>query len=101
LSACENVSQILLWLTILIAFFGMAVNAIVVWLLGFHIHRTPFSVYILNLAIQFQGWQNLKLILQRALQDTPEEDQCVDPPSQQALQIIPGIEKRKSNPNSP
>uniref|UniRef100_A0A8C5Z0G7 G-protein coupled receptors family 1 profile domain-containing protein n=1 Tax=Marmota marmota marmota TaxID=9994 RepID=A0A8C5Z0G7_MARMA len=50
-SNLQNVSQILLWLTIFIAFFGMAVNAIVVWLLGFHIHRTPFSVYILNLAI--------------------------------------------------
>ncbi|KAM4848129.1 mas-related G-protein coupled receptor member X2-like [Urocitellus parryii] len=36
---------------------------------------------------QFQGRQNLKLILQRALQDTPEDDQCVDPPSRQALQM--------------
>ncbi|XP_026261065.2 mas-related G-protein coupled receptor member X2-like [Urocitellus parryii] len=47
----QNVTRILFWLTILIAFFGIAVNAVVVWLLGFHIHRTPFSVYLLNLAI--------------------------------------------------
>ncbi|KAL4697730.1 hypothetical protein H8959_003428 [Pygathrix nigripes] len=29
---------------------GMAGNSMVIWLLGFRMHRTPFSIYILNLA---------------------------------------------------
>ncbi|XP_043827975.1 mas-related G-protein coupled receptor member X1-like [Dromiciops gliroides] len=41
------------WMDILslaISLVGMVGNGIVLWLLGFHIQRTPFSVYILNLA---------------------------------------------------
>ncbi|KAM8970899.1 mas-related G-protein coupled receptor member X1-like [Sarcophilus harrisii] len=37
-------------LSLLIVPLGLVGNCTVVWLLGFHIPRTPFSVYILNLA---------------------------------------------------
>ncbi|XP_051004536.1 mas-related G-protein coupled receptor member B1-like [Acomys russatus] len=37
-------------LTVIIALVGLAGNAIVLWLLGFRMHRNAFSVYILNLA---------------------------------------------------
>ena len=37
-------------LTIIIALAGLAGNSIVLWLLGFHMRRNAFSVYILNLA---------------------------------------------------
>ncbi|KAM6174035.1 uncharacterized protein O8D03_006260 [Erethizon dorsatum] len=38
------------WLIFIIALIGLAGNAIVLWFLGFHIHRNATSVYILNLA---------------------------------------------------
>ncbi|XP_021078212.1 mas-related G-protein coupled receptor member B8-like [Mus pahari] len=49
-SSCDNMSLAMSLLSIIIAFIGLAGNAIVLWLLGFHIHRNAFSVYILNLA---------------------------------------------------
>ncbi|KAM7087349.1 mas-related G-protein coupled receptor member X3-like [Molossus nigricans] len=44
------VRLILELLTIIVALAGLAVNVVVLWLLGFHMRRNPFSVYILNLA---------------------------------------------------
>nr|KAF6343022.1 hypothetical protein mPipKuh1_010748 [Pipistrellus kuhlii] len=41
---------ILQFLTVIIALVGLAGNAMVIRLLGFHMHRNAFSVYILNLA---------------------------------------------------
>ncbi|XP_071617981.1 mas-related G-protein coupled receptor member H-like [Heliangelus exortis] len=37
--------------TMLIGLLGLVGNGAVLWLLGFHIHRNPITVYILNLAI--------------------------------------------------
>lgn len=36
--------------TLLLCLFGLLGNGIVLWLLGFHIKRNPFTMYILNLA---------------------------------------------------
>ncbi|XP_054442233.1 mas-related G-protein coupled receptor member X2-like [Pteronotus mesoamericanus] len=41
---------ILIFLTVIIALVGLAGNAVVLWLLGFHMRRNAFSIYILNLA---------------------------------------------------
>uniref|UniRef100_A0A8C3FQD9 G-protein coupled receptors family 1 profile domain-containing protein n=1 Tax=Chrysemys picta bellii TaxID=8478 RepID=A0A8C3FQD9_CHRPI len=38
-------------ITLLICLFGLVGNGIVLWFLGFHIKRNPFTVYILNLAV--------------------------------------------------
>uniref|UniRef100_A0A8C6I904 G-protein coupled receptors family 1 profile domain-containing protein n=1 Tax=Mus spicilegus TaxID=10103 RepID=A0A8C6I904_MUSSI len=38
------------FLTVIIAVLGLAGNALVLWLLAFHLHRNAFSVYVLNLA---------------------------------------------------
>ncbi|XP_031240181.1 mas-related G-protein coupled receptor member B4-like [Mastomys coucha] len=48
----ENFSCVIMvnFLNIIIAVVGLAGNATVLWLLGFHIHRNAFSVYVLNLA---------------------------------------------------
>ncbi|XP_008500466.2 mas-related G-protein coupled receptor member H [Calypte anna] len=37
--------------TMLIGLLGLVGNGAVLWLLGFHIHRNPITVYILNLAV--------------------------------------------------
>ncbi|XP_066479308.1 mas-related G-protein coupled receptor member H-like [Tiliqua scincoides] len=37
--------------TCLVCIFGLAGNGAVLWLLGFRMKRTPFSIYILNLAV--------------------------------------------------
>nr|XP_023964030.2 mas-related G-protein coupled receptor member H-like isoform X1 [Chrysemys picta bellii] len=37
--------------TVLICLFGLVGNGVVLWLLGFFIKRTPFTIYILNLAV--------------------------------------------------
>ncbi|XP_065260454.1 mas-related G-protein coupled receptor member H-like [Emys orbicularis] len=37
--------------TWLICLFGLVGNGIVLWFLGFHIKRNPFTIYILNLAV--------------------------------------------------
>ncbi|KAM9373144.1 mas-related G-protein coupled receptor member H-like [Phaethornis superciliosus] len=37
--------------TVLIGLLGLLGNGAVLWLLGFHIHRNPITVYILNLAV--------------------------------------------------
>ncbi|CAH7459551.1 mas-related G-protein coupled receptor member X2 [Phodopus roborovskii] len=56
-------------LRVIVALAGLAGNAIVLWLLGFHMHRNAFSVYILNLAgadflfLFFQTLYSLKGIL--------------------------------------
>ncbi|NXU43206.1 MRGRH protein, partial [Drymodes brunneopygia] len=34
-----------------ISLFGLAGNGVVMWFLGFHMKRSPFTVYILNLAV--------------------------------------------------
>ncbi|XP_034343855.1 mas-related G-protein coupled receptor member X1 [Arvicanthis niloticus] len=39
------------FLVLIIALVGLAGNTIVLWLLGFHIHRKAISVYVLNLAL--------------------------------------------------
>ncbi|XP_067413498.1 mas-related G-protein coupled receptor member H-like [Emydura macquarii macquarii] len=36
---------------LLISLFGLVGNGFILWFLGFHMKRTPFTVYILNLAI--------------------------------------------------
>lgn len=48
--SCITASSILNFLTVIIAVVGIAGNAIVLWLLGFHMHRNAFSIYVLNLA---------------------------------------------------
>ncbi|CAH7459580.1 Mrgprb4 [Phodopus roborovskii] len=47
---CINMVNILNILIGTIAVVGLAGNAIVLWLLGFQMHRNAFSVYVLNLA---------------------------------------------------
>ncbi|XP_076399600.1 mas-related G-protein coupled receptor member B4-like isoform X2 [Peromyscus maniculatus bairdii] len=47
---CKTMSQTLNILIVIIALIGLVGNATVLWLLGFHMHRNAFSVYILNLA---------------------------------------------------
>ncbi|XP_051005651.1 mas-related G-protein coupled receptor member B1-like [Acomys russatus] len=47
---CVTMSYSLNILTVIVALVGLAGNAIVLWLLGFRMHRNAFSVYILNLA---------------------------------------------------
>ncbi|XP_036037276.1 mas-related G-protein coupled receptor member B4-like [Onychomys torridus] len=47
---CVTMDKIISILTFIIAAVGLAGNAIVLWLLGFHMHRNAFSVYVLNLA---------------------------------------------------
>ncbi|XP_069083964.1 proto-oncogene Mas-like [Pleurodeles waltl] len=43
--------DLLYWINFFVSFLGCIENGLVIWLLGFHIKRNPFSVYILNLAI--------------------------------------------------
>ncbi|XP_025071684.1 LOW QUALITY PROTEIN: mas-related G-protein coupled receptor member H-like [Alligator sinensis] len=43
-------------ITLLICLFGLVGNGIVLWILGCHIKRNPFTVYILNLAIADFGF---------------------------------------------
>ncbi|XP_059131359.1 mas-related G-protein coupled receptor member B4-like [Peromyscus eremicus] len=47
---CVNMYKIFSILTVIMAVVGLAGNAIVLWLLGFHVHKNAFSVYVLNLA---------------------------------------------------
>ncbi|XP_012978305.2 mas-related G-protein coupled receptor member B2-like [Mesocricetus auratus] len=49
-SYCDIMLQAMISLSLIFALFGMAGNAMVLWLLGFRLHRNAFSVYILNLA---------------------------------------------------
>ncbi|KAL1769469.1 mas-related G-protein coupled receptor member X2 [Sigmodon hispidus] len=49
-SFCNMILLIITSLSIIIGLIGMVGNAIVLWILGFRMHRNPFSVYILNLA---------------------------------------------------
>ncbi|XP_036061478.1 mas-related G-protein coupled receptor member B4-like [Onychomys torridus] len=49
-SHCVTVYKIFSILTVIICMVGLAGNAIVLWLLVFHVHRNAFSVYVLNLA---------------------------------------------------
>ncbi|XP_040596831.1 LOW QUALITY PROTEIN: mas-related G-protein coupled receptor member B2-like [Mesocricetus auratus] len=49
-SYCDIRFQAMISLYLIFALFGMAGNAMVLWLQGFHLHRNAFSVYILNLA---------------------------------------------------
>nr|XP_006998088.2 mas-related G-protein coupled receptor member B4-like [Peromyscus maniculatus bairdii] len=66
---CDTVDKIFNILTVIIAVVGLAGNAIVLWLLGFHMHRNAFSVYVLNLAgadflfLCFQTMYSLEYIL--------------------------------------
>ncbi|XP_059131610.1 mas-related G-protein coupled receptor member B4-like [Peromyscus eremicus] len=47
---CVTMYKIINILAVIICMVGLAGNAIVLWLLGFHVHRNAFSVYVLNLA---------------------------------------------------
>ncbi|XP_052616196.1 mas-related G-protein coupled receptor member B4-like [Peromyscus californicus insignis] len=47
---CVNMYKIFSILTVIICVVGLTGNAIVLWLLGFHMNRNAFSVYVLNLA---------------------------------------------------
>ncbi|XP_017652077.1 mas-related G-protein coupled receptor member X1-like [Nannospalax galili] len=78
----------LFWLIIIVALVGVAGNEVVIWLLGLRIHRNAISVSILNLPaadiivlfnyivvlLMQKKHQTPKLVLQRALEDAPEED---------------------------
>ncbi|XP_067388110.1 mas-related G-protein coupled receptor member H-like [Emydura macquarii macquarii] len=47
----DNLSTVITdGVTVIICLFGLVGNGIVLWFLSFHIKRTPFTVYILNLA---------------------------------------------------
>ncbi|NP_997421.1 mas-related G-protein coupled receptor member B5 [Mus musculus] len=48
--SCVSKFNTLNFLTVIIAMFGLAGNAIVLWLLAFHLPRNAFSVYVCNLA---------------------------------------------------
>ncbi|XP_052616188.1 mas-related G-protein coupled receptor member B2-like [Peromyscus californicus insignis] len=50
-SDCVIMFQAISFLSLIFALVGMAGNAMVLWLLGFHMLRNAFSVYILNLAV--------------------------------------------------
>uniref|UniRef100_A0A8C6N3D8 Uncharacterized protein n=1 Tax=Mus spicilegus TaxID=10103 RepID=A0A8C6N3D8_MUSSI len=80
MSFCEVVSCTMVFLSLIVALVGLVGNATVLWFLGFQMRRNAFSVYILNLAgsIRHHRFQRktLKLFLQRAMQDTPEEEEC-------------------------
>ncbi|XP_055464332.1 mas-related G-protein coupled receptor member B2-like [Psammomys obesus] len=48
---CDVKDQAMILLSLIISAVGMVLNSIVLWFLGFRIHRNAFSVYILNLAV--------------------------------------------------
>ncbi|XP_028640349.1 mas-related G-protein coupled receptor member B2-like [Grammomys surdaster] len=50
-SYCDIKFQTMILLSLITSLFGMVLNAIVLWLLGFQMHRNAFLVYILNLAV--------------------------------------------------
>ncbi|XP_041526291.1 mas-related G-protein coupled receptor member X2-like [Microtus oregoni] len=66
---CAIIYCTMTFLSLIIALVGLIGNAIVLWLLGFHMQRNGFSVYILNLAgadflfLCFQIVQSLHIIL--------------------------------------
>ncbi|KAL1769546.1 mas-related G-protein coupled receptor member B4-like, partial [Sigmodon hispidus] len=70
-SSCDDTNNILNILNAIIAIVGLAGNATVLWLLGFHMHRNAFSVYVLNLTgadflyLCFQTMYSLERILFR------------------------------------
>uniref|UniRef100_A0A8C0D135 Uncharacterized protein n=1 Tax=Balaenoptera musculus TaxID=9771 RepID=A0A8C0D135_BALMU len=65
----------LVLLMIITALEAQAGNAVVLWLLGFHLHRNAFSIYILNLGgANFARTADLKVVLQKALEDLSEVD---------------------------
>ncbi|KAK7802269.1 hypothetical protein U0070_000831 [Myodes glareolus] len=47
---CSIMLSTMTFLSLIIALVGLIGNAVVLWLLGFHLQRNGFSVYILNLA---------------------------------------------------
>uniref|UniRef100_H0XZE7 G-protein coupled receptors family 1 profile domain-containing protein n=1 Tax=Otolemur garnettii TaxID=30611 RepID=H0XZE7_OTOGA len=47
---CDLENWITTWVLLIITLVGLAGNAVVLWVLGFRMHRNAFSVYILNLA---------------------------------------------------
>ncbi|XP_076399629.1 mas-related G-protein coupled receptor member X2-like [Peromyscus maniculatus bairdii] len=51
ISFCDILSCTMTSLSLIIGLVGLVGNAIVLWFLGFHMHRNAFSVYILNLAV--------------------------------------------------
>uniref|UniRef100_A0A8C8W4V2 Mas-related G-protein coupled receptor member B4-like n=1 Tax=Peromyscus maniculatus bairdii TaxID=230844 RepID=A0A8C8W4V2_PERMB len=66
---CVTIYKIFSILSVIICMVGLVGNAIVLRLLGFHVHRNAFSVYVLNLALAdffylcFQTVSFLELIL--------------------------------------
>uniref|UniRef100_A0A8C2MDZ3 Mas-related G-protein coupled receptor member X2-like n=1 Tax=Cricetulus griseus TaxID=10029 RepID=A0A8C2MDZ3_CRIGR len=55
ISFCNIMSYTMIWLSLIIGLIGLVGNAVVLWLLGFHMQRNGFSVYILNLAGSIVG----------------------------------------------
>ncbi|XP_051004533.1 mas-related G-protein coupled receptor member B1-like [Acomys russatus] len=70
-SSCNTTRFTLNFLTVIIALVGMAGNATVLLLLGFHLRKNAFSVYILNLAgadfffLCFQSVHSLQNIIHK------------------------------------
>ncbi|XP_052046224.1 mas-related G-protein coupled receptor member B2-like [Apodemus sylvaticus] len=50
-SDCDIKFQTMILLSLIISLFGMVLNAIVLWFLGFQIYKNAFFVYIFNLAV--------------------------------------------------
>ncbi|XP_052046353.1 mas-related G-protein coupled receptor member B2-like [Apodemus sylvaticus] len=50
-SDCHIKFQTMILLSLIISLFGMVLNAIVLWLLGFQMYKNAFFVYIFNLAV--------------------------------------------------
>ncbi|XP_028594387.2 mas-related G-protein coupled receptor member H-like [Podarcis muralis] len=60
---------------IIVCILGCLGNGIVIWLLGFRIQRTPFTTYILNLAVADFGLLAVDLILEiRWLQNRKQDE---------------------------
>ncbi|XP_051005656.1 mas-related G-protein coupled receptor member B2-like [Acomys russatus] len=50
-TSCDIKDQVIIWFSLIISLAGIVLNAIVLWILGFQMHRNAFSVYIINLAV--------------------------------------------------
>ncbi|XP_060033503.1 mas-related G-protein coupled receptor member X2-like [Erinaceus europaeus] len=91
----QLVYLILNFVSFFISLAGLAVNTVVLWLLGFRMQRNAISVYILNLAgslrqrrrRQQRLQQTLKLVLKRALEDVPGMGQSEDHHSPESLDM--------------
>ncbi|XP_066479329.1 mas-related G-protein coupled receptor member H-like [Tiliqua scincoides] len=67
-SYCKSLEEAAFFSVIcVVCIFGVVGNGIVIWLLGFRIKRTPFTIYILNLAVADFG-----VFLSMPIRDTLE-----------------------------